>query len=293
MGNLRQPSPVFHWRADTIGVWDRVGESVSLFAGDGEYVREVSMTLDTEARGFARGLAATGNGLLLWTERYSGDSASRSATSNVLWRYAGGLAIDSIAAPLGSSQLVVRDVGWSARFDGLLPRKTHILFSDAHGTLIVNSGSPEVLLVDTAFRARPLFALTGISAEMVSASTIRTYRDSVLVSLQALFADSTLRNRRHRVDPRHIRDLVDDLPMPATYPLFAFTLVDDRDRLWLQSSSGDRRRIWRVYDLSAGKLLETVIVSHTGTVFAGSVVNGALVCLEVAPTGKYVLARYE
>lgn len=227
------------WRGDSLIAWDRQGRRLSVFSGDGRFVRSF-MLESTESVPFANVAGFYADGSMLaggFTETGEGGPTTgvrRYPSPMYHFGADGSFQADLGSLPGGEAWFETIERGFTV-YPALLARSTVRVAGPEH--LITAANDTYELRVLT-----PAGALTGIIRR--SAGPVPVTAEHRAAAEQVLLDDA--RNEDARTS---LRAVLRDMPTPETLPAYGRVFADPLSRIWVEEYAIEEAltALWHVY----------------------------------------------
>lgn len=294
-GEFQVPSLLMVLGDDTIGVWDRPLERLTLYDLSAARLGELRWGLSPALHGFVRGATrTTGGRWLVWTVNYPNVAPRPVEDSSFVWRVdPTGTVQEHVLAMAGPQSIIERDAHTATRLDAPFQRAPVVLFLPLGEFLVGNSGSEDFSVFDADGHELRRFRVD-LPALSVTDNERAAFRDSVRRGLERSLSRGGLSNDDAAVFRTRFRRIVESLQFPETHQRYLSAMIDDAGALWLllPARSGARDREWRRIRVADGTLVEQVLFHAGGPILSAAARSDVFYTIELGADDAPQVAKY-
>ncbi len=288
-GSSMSPSLVRTLR-DTIMVWDRVQQRVTLISHAGSFLGMEEIAIWPARDGFVRAFMKDGNSWLLWLQERSQKSGLVQVSSRIIQARD---VYDTLSVAAGPTTVGIQTVDsqYSLTFRSPFNHRALVMFGSQ--TIIgLSSLSDSIAYPGRSVLARKTLGLESIPSDH---QRQRAYRDSSILGIVHLLQDSSkMVNAGEGQLVALFTSFLDTVSLPSVMPTFYSATLDSTDHLWvLVNGSSPAQLQWMRYNLrdtSPPKVMARVASRRVVDAFA---MPHALVTLESDSHGESWIVFYE
>ncbi len=235
---------------DTLFIWDRLQQRISLLRTDGNLIGSVVLPVWGPRDGFVRWFRRAGPAWKVLMDRADSGSGLVNRRAWLAEVQEGRTRLPASLRAVGAVGETVQFSDSSFTFSFRSPR-------DQRGFVLDTKRFGVVLVYSADDSLRPLLKGTlvprvrlGLRHSNVQRTNLGAYRDSAKTALLALLQDTQQLRRQDPSLLRRYRQFLDTVGLDGPEPLFRYAATDPNDRLWLMLPGRDvGRSDWLIFDM--------------------------------------------
>ena len=295
-GEYREPWLMAPAGGDSVLLYDRSLERISVYTGEGKFAFTTPMRLSSAAFSDVTSLNFGGGTVRAWMSHFPSAADPEALPSHVVRIRADGKTRDTLATLEG-----VSSVYWGSTFSGShIPvptaRRAVVAFTRDGGFVVGYTNEARVVLHDSAGRVVRTIELGLPAALAVTKGDRDAYADSVRrftdAEMDVLHYESAERKQFRSQIETYVKE---DAVFPERRQLYDRLVLDASEgSLWvlLPGTGKNYARTWEVYAMTDGSLARRVTVPHKGAVVDAAVKDGVLYAVERTLAGASRVAKY-
>lgn len=295
-GEFGQPSVLEAMGRDTVAVWDRPTQRMTLYSDRGTVLRSERMGISGGEHGFVRAIGRAAPVTLVATDNYAGGLRRPNESFSFLWAVDGdGNVGHAVLRRPGPETFIERSATASASVDAPFRRRPVILFERGGTVLVGNTGTGRMARYRTGARLVPGPVIElGIAPLPVTRAERAAWTDSVRAVLASELERSPVAGDQAASLRRMHEDLLEKVVFPDTRNHYLLATLDGAGNVWVQLDvvlpNGASR--WQVHRAGDGRRLRVIDVPTRGQVKAAAATASGLYVIEVGDDGVARVGRY-